>query len=110
MADNDPKILVIEDDESIRKFLRLTLKHHGYQLLEITEGKAGVLAAARERPDLVILDLGLPDIDGLEVLGQVRDWSAVPVIVLSARGQEKDKVAALDAGADDYLTKPFGVG
>jgi two-component system, OmpR family, KDP operon response regulator KdpE len=109
MADA-PKIVVVEDDEAIRKFLRVTLTHHGYRLVEACEGQAGVIAAANERPELIVLDLGLPDIDGLEVLRQVREWSTVPVIVLSARGQEKDKVAALDAGADDYLTKPFGVG
>ena len=110
MPDAGPKILVIEDDPAICKFLRVTLVHHGYRMVEANDGQAGVIGAAKDRPDLVMLDLGLPDIDGLQVLRQIREWSAVPIIVLSARGQEKDKVAALDCGADDYLTKPFGVG
>ena len=103
------QILVIEDEPQIRRFLRVTLSEQGYRLVEAETGKEGLTAAAASPPDVVILDLGLPDIDGLEVARQLRDWTAVPIIVLSARGQEKDKVAALDAGADDYLTKPFGV-
>ena len=104
------RILMIEDEAPIRKFLRISLESHGYQLSEAAIGQQGLLMAASEPPDAVILDLGLPDQDGLEVLRRLREWSAAPVIVLSARGREADKVAALDAGADDYLTKPFGVG
>jgi two-component system KDP operon response regulator KdpE len=110
MPEAGPKIVVIEDDPAICKFLRVTLIHHGYRLVESEDGQSGIVRAAHEQPDLIILDLGLPDMDGLGVLRQIRQWSAVPIVVLSARGQEKDKVEALDAGADDYLTKPFGVG
>ncbi|HET6880156.1 MAG TPA: response regulator [Pirellulales bacterium] len=105
-----PLILVIEDEAPIRKFLRVSLTGEEYRLDEAETGKQGLQMAASQPPDLVILDLGLPDIDGLDVLRQLREWLSAPVIVLSARGQERDKVAALDAGADDYLTKPFGVG
>lgn len=110
MSDNPALILVIEDEAPIRKFLHAALADEGYRLSEADTGKQGLKLAAAQPPDVVVLDLGLPDMDGLEVLRQLRDWSQVPVIVLSARGQEKDKVAALDAGADDYLTKPFSVG
>jgi two-component system KDP operon response regulator KdpE len=103
-------ILVIEDEAPIRHFVRATLQNHGYQVIEATTGKQGLEQTARQQPALLLLDLGLPDIDGLEVTQQVRAWTEVPIIVLSARGQEQDKIAALDAGADDYLTKPFGVG
>ncbi|MDX2114856.1 MAG: response regulator [Planctomycetota bacterium] len=106
----EPLILVIEDEAPIRRFLRATLGAHGYRVNESASGKDGVIQAGMQPPHAVILDLGLPDMDGLEVLRELRRWSSVPVIVLSARGQESDKVAALDAGADDYLTKPFGVG
>jgi two-component system KDP operon response regulator KdpE len=109
MADR-ARILVIEDEPEIRRFLRVSLTGHDFDLVEAEHGREGVLQAATYQPDLMILDLGLPDIDGAEVIRQVRDWSQVPIIVLSARGQERDKVAALDAGADDYLTKPFGIG
>lgn len=102
-------ILVIEDEAPIRRFLKMTLTDHDFKFHEALTGKEGMSAIANLRPDLVILDLGLPDMDGLDVTRQVREWSPVPIIVLSARGQEKDKVEALDAGADDYLTKPFGV-
>ena len=104
-----PRILVIEDEQEIRRFLRVSLAHHGYRLVEATTGREGVMQAASQQPDLVILDLGLPDIDGMEVIAQVRQWSQVPIVILSARGQEHEKVEALDAGADDYLTKPFSV-
>ena len=109
---NPPKtvILVIEDDPSLQKFLRVTLGSQGHAVLEAARGEEGLRHAAVGQPDLVILDLGLPDLDGVEVTRRLREWSAVPVIVVSARGREQDKVAALDAGADDYLTKPFGVG
>jgi two-component system KDP operon response regulator KdpE len=110
MSDTDPLILVIEDELPIRRFLRATLANHAYRLAEASTGQDGLAQAAERRPILIILDLGLPDMDGLEVTRQLREWSTTPIIVLSARGQEGDKIAALDAGADDYLTKPFGVG
>ncbi len=106
----DQLVLIIEDEPQIRRFLRATLTNHGYQLIEAVNAQEGLVQAATRSPALIILDLGLPDLDGLDVAKQVREWSAVPIIVLSARGQERDKIAALDAGADDYLTKPFGVG
>jgi two-component system KDP operon response regulator KdpE len=109
MSDTGPLILVIEDELPIRRFLRATLTNHAYQLIEAATGHDGLAQAASRQPDLIVLDLGLPDIDGLDVTQQLREWSQTPIIVLSARGQERDKVAALDAGADDYLTKPFGV-
>lgn len=105
-----PTIVVIEDEPQIRRFLRTGLGSQGYQLIEADTGKQGLVEAATQKPDLVILDLGLPDMDGVAVVHELRQWSTVPVIVLSARSQETDKIAALDAGADDYLTKPFGVG
>ena len=104
-----PTILVIDDEPPIRKFLRVTLEANGYAVVEAQTGRAGLIAAASHAPDLVVLDLGLPDADGVDVARQLREWSTVPVIVVSARGREQDKVVALDAGADDYLTKPFGV-
>ncbi len=107
---NCPKILTIEDEQEIRRFLRVSLSHHGYELAEAENGAGGILQAAQQQPDLIVLDLGLPDMDGLEVIRRVREWSRLPIIVLSARGQEREKVTALDAGADDYLTKPFSVG
>jgi two-component system KDP operon response regulator KdpE len=105
-----PLVLLIEDEPPIRNFLRATLGAHGYRLNEAATARDGVIQAGMQPPDLIILDLGLPDGDGLDVTRQIRTWSNVPIIVLSARGQEQDKVAALEAGADDYLTKPFGVG
>jgi two-component system KDP operon response regulator KdpE len=105
-----PTVLLIEDDPHIRRFLRASLVTQGYELLEAETGKEGLALAASRVPDIVLLDLGLPDMEGLEVIQQLRAWSGVPIIVLSARGQERDKVANLDAGADDYLTKPFGIG
>jgi two-component system KDP operon response regulator KdpE len=104
-----PLVLVIDDEPPLRRFLRAALTGHGYRLLEAETGTLGLSLAASHNPDAVLLDLGLPDLDGIEVARQLREWSRVPVIVLSARGREDDKVAALDAGADDYLTKPFGV-
>ena len=103
-------ILVIEDDAPIRRFLRASLVNHEYQVAEAQTGEQALDLALQNPPELVILDLGLPDMDGIEVIRRLRDWTAVPIIIVSARGQEKDKVAALDAGGDDYLTKPFGVG
>ena len=105
-----PLVLVVEDEPQLVRFLRATLPPHGYRVSEATTGAQALVQAATRLPDLVLLDLGLPDLDGLQVVARLREWSAVPVIVLSARGQEKDKVEALDAGADDYLTKPFATG
>jgi two-component system, OmpR family, KDP operon response regulator KdpE len=105
-----PIILLIEDDPQIRRFLRASLVTQGYELIEAGTGREGLALAAAQVPEVVLLDLGLPDMEGLEVIKQLRVWSSVPIIILSARGQERDKVANLDAGADDYLTKPFGVG
>jgi two-component system KDP operon response regulator KdpE len=110
MAELKPTILVIEDEPPLQKFLRLTLGTQDYQVIEASTGEQGLRRAAMSRPDLIVLDLGLPDIDGVEVTRRLREWSATPIIVVSARGKEQDKVIALDAGADDYLTKPFGVG
>ncbi len=107
---HSPLLLIIEDEEPIRKFLRATLESLGYRVKDAATARDGLLQARTQRPDMILLDLGLPDGDGLDVTRQVRTESRVPIIVLSARGQEADKVAALDAGADDYLTKPFGVG
>ncbi len=104
-----PLILVIEDEQPIRRFLRASLTAEGYRVDEAESGQQGLRLAAQHPPDLVILDLGLPDIDGQEVLRSLREWLKAPVVVLSARGQESQKVEALDYGADDYVTKPFGV-
>jgi CheY-like chemotaxis protein len=108
-ADGIARILVIDDEPQIRKFLRISLNAHGYEVIEAVRGEDGVAKCATEGPDLVILDLGLPDLDGQEVIAQIREWSKVPIIVLSVRAAEGEKVAALDRGADDYATKPFGI-
>ena len=105
---SDPIVVLIEDEPQIRRFLRATLGSQGYRLFEAATGADGLVEAASRQPDVVIVDLGLPDIDGLEVIRRLREWSTVPIIVLSARGQEADKVVALDLGADDYVSKPFG--
>lgn len=105
-----PVVVLIEDETPIRRFLRVTIASEGYRLHEAGSGADGLLEVAMRQPDLVILDLGLPDMDGLEVIRSLREWTAVPILVLSARGQERDKIAALDAGADDYVSKPFGAG
>jgi two-component system KDP operon response regulator KdpE len=107
MPDDKELILLIEDESQMRRFLRITLQSQGYRLIESETGADGLLQAASRNPDVVLLDLGLPDIDGLEVTTRLREWTATPIIVISAREQEQDKVKALDAGADDYLTKPF---
>ena len=107
---HQPVILIIDDEAQIRRFLRVTLEAADYKIIEATTGEDGLVQAASARPNIVILDLGLPDIGGLEVLKQIRGWSAVPVIVLSVQDSEHDKIAALDAGADDYVTKPFSMG
>jgi two-component system KDP operon response regulator KdpE len=104
-----PLILLIEDEPQMRRFLRAALVSHDYRLVEAATAKEGLAQAAGRNPDVILLDLGLPDSDGLVVTQELREWSATPIIVLSARGREQDKVAALDLGADDYLTKPFGV-
>jgi two-component system KDP operon response regulator KdpE len=106
----EPVIVLIEDEVPIRRFLRATLTGQGYRLFETTTGADGLVEVASRQPDVVVVDLGLPDMDGLEVIRRLREWTAVPVIVLSARGQERDKVTALDAGADDYVSKPFSAG
>jgi two-component system KDP operon response regulator KdpE len=104
----EPLVLVVEDEPQVMRFLRATLPAHGYRVLEAGTAAQALVHAQTQLPDLVLLDLGLPDLDGLEVTRRIRGWSAVPIVVVSARGQERDKVQALDAGADDYLTKPFG--
>ena len=106
----DPVVVLIEDGPQIRRFLRATLTGQGYRLFEATTGADGLVEVGSRQPDVVIVDLGLPDLDGIDVIRRLREWTAVPIIVLSARGQERDKVTALDAGADDYVSKPFGVG
>ena len=103
-------ILVIEDEPQMQRFLRIVLQGQGYSFIEAQTGQEGLVQAATRSPDIILLDLGLPDIDGLEVTRRLREWSDIPIIVLSAREQEQDKIKALDAGADDYLTKPFGAG
>jgi two-component system KDP operon response regulator KdpE len=103
-------LVIVEDEIQIRRFLRTTLASQGYQVIEAETGKQGLSEAALRKPDLIILDLGLPDMDGVEVVKNIRHWSDVPIIILSARSQEHDKISALDAGADDYLVKPFGAG
>ncbi|HEX7601659.1 MAG TPA: response regulator [Polyangiaceae bacterium] len=105
-----PLILIVEDESQMLRFLRGSLSTHGYRLVETTSGADGLAQAAARNPDVILLDLGLPDLDGLEVTRRLREWTRTPIIVLSARGQDEDKIKALDAGADDYLTKPFSVG
>ena len=109
MTESLPRILVVDDERPIRRFLSDSLDGE-YKIIEAENGKDAIHAAANGRPDLIILDLGLPDIDGVEVTRRLREWTQVPIIVVSVREQENDKIAALDAGADDYLTKPFGIG
>ena len=104
------RILVIDDEAAIRRFLRASLDPKEFALSEAEDAESGIRAVALRNPEVVLLDLGLPDLDGIEVARRLREWTDVPIIVLSARGQEADKIDALDAGADDYLTKPFGVG
>lgn len=110
MPDKGARILVIDDEPEIRKLLRVALQAHIYTVEEADSGQAGINAVAVFRPDLVILDIGLPDMDGVQVVLQLREWTQVPVIILSVREQETDKIASLDAGADDYVTKPFSMG
>ena len=110
MSSATPVAVVIEDEPQIRRFVRAALEAEGWQVFEADTANRGLTEAGTRKPDLLVLDLGLPDGDGLELIRDVRGWSAVPIVVLSARVDEADKIAALDAGADDYLTKPFGVG
>ncbi|MBX9610002.1 MAG: two-component system response regulator KdpE [Burkholderiales bacterium] len=110
MSTPSPVAVVIEDEPQIRRFVRAALEAEGWQVFEADTAQRGLTEAGTRKPDLLVLDLGLPDSDGLDVIRDVRGWSVVPIVVLSARSDESDKIAALDAGADDYLTKPFGVG
>jgi two-component system KDP operon response regulator KdpE len=108
MTELRPTILVIEDEPQMLRFLRALIGSHGYALLEAETGREALALASSHRPDLIVLDLGLPDVEGLDLVANLRRWTQTPIIVVSARGQEQDKVRALDLGADDYLTKPFG--
>ncbi|MEX0979022.1 MAG: response regulator [Pirellulales bacterium] len=110
MNSSDPLIAIIEDEAPIRSFLRASLTVEGFRVVEATTAKDGLRVVTQQVPALVLLDLGLPDGDGIEIIRQIRGWSAMPIVVVSARGEESSKIAALDAGADDYLTKPFAVG
>lgn len=106
---NKTLVLLVEDDSSVRNLMTTTLKAHGYRYLTAPNGDAAILEASSHNPDIVLLDLGLPDMDGVEVIKKIRSWSSMPIIVISARSEDTDKIDALDAGADDYLTKPFSV-
>ena len=110
MIDSELRVLVVDDEAAIRRFLHAALTAHNSQVFEAATGQDALLGVIAHRPDIVILDLGLPDMDGIEVTRRLREWSKIPIIILSVREHEQDKVAALDAGADDYLTKPFGIG
>jgi two-component system KDP operon response regulator KdpE len=109
MAEPGLRVVIIDDEEAIRRFLRVSLSAHGHAVYEVGTGQEGLAAVAAHRPDIIILDLGLPDLEGVEVTRRLREWTRTPIIVLSVRDREETKVEALDAGADDYLTKPFGV-
>ncbi len=109
MVNAGPTVLLIEDEPEIRRFLRTTLPEHGFRFYEAGTGHEGLTQAQSRNPDIILLDLGLPDLEGIEVIRRLREWTPIPIIVLSARDQEQVKVAALDLGADDYVTKPFGV-
>jgi two-component system KDP operon response regulator KdpE len=109
-AEAERVVLVIEDEPQVVRFLKASLSSHGFRILDAPTGQMGLVEASARVPDLILLDLGLPDMDGVDVSRRLREWTSVPIIVLSARGQERDKIEALDAGADDYLTKPFGIG
>ena len=106
---NKPLILVVEDDAPVRNLITTTLKAHDYKFITAQNGNNAIMEASSHNPDIVLLDLGLPDMDGVEVIERIRTWSDMPIIVISARSEDKDKIDALDAGADDYLTKPFSV-
>lgn len=109
-ARTDAVALVIDDERQIRRLLRVTLEANGYRVIDAANGEEGLVQIAQRRPDVVLLDLGLPDLDGVTVLKRVREWSTVPIVILSVRDHEEEKIEALDAGADDYVTKPFGAG
>jgi two-component system KDP operon response regulator KdpE len=104
------RVLIVDDEPAIRRFLRVTLATQAYNTIEAVSGQEALSKAAADKPDIIVLDIGLPDINGIEVTRLLRQWTQLPIIILSVRGAESDKIAALDAGADDYLTKPFGVG
>lgn len=108
--DNKPYILVVEDDRPIRNFITASLKAQGFNYIETDKGMEGIALSMSHKPDLIVLDLGLPDMDGIDVITKVREWSKIPIIIVSARENERQKIEALDKGADDYLTKPFGIG
>src|SRR5215216_6320566 len=110
MSAEPAKVLIVEDEAQIRRFVRTALEEEGCRVHEAANGAEGLAQVGERKPDLVVLDLGLPDRDGVDVIRDLRMWSSVPVIVLSARAEEDDKIEALDLGADDYLTKPFGIG
>lgn len=110
MTSPNPVVVVIEDDPQMRRFLRTSLRAQGFQIFEAETGRRGLVEAGTRKPDLIIVDLGLPDMDGVEVVAALRRWTTLPIIILSARSTEQHKIEALDAGADDYLTKPFGLG
>ncbi|GAO36426.1 transcriptional regulator [Sulfuricella sp. T08] len=110
MSEISPSVVIVEDEKQIRRFVRSALEAEGCRVFEAESGKQGLVEAGTRKPDLIVLDLGLPDLDGVEFIRDLRGWSAVPILILSARSTENDKIVALDAGADDYLTKPFGVG
>lgn len=110
MTDSELRVLVVDDEAAIRRFLYAALTAHSFQVFEATTGQEALMGVITHRPDIIILDLGLPDMDGIQVTQRLREWSKIPIIILSVREHEQDKVAALDAGADDYLTKPFGIG
>ncbi len=110
MSKQGLRVLVVDDERAIRRFLRIALSSQGHTVIEAETAQAGIPAVTTEHPDLIILDLGLPDLDGIDVVKRLREWSATPIIVLSVRSHEDDKIAALDAGADDYITKPFATG
>jgi len=110
MSEIKTRVLIVEDEADIRRFVRLALENEGYETFEADSAKRGLIEAGTRRPDLVVLDLGLPDGDGVDFIRDLRGWSTCPVVILSARSSEVDKIAALDAGADDYLVKPFGAG
>jgi two-component system, OmpR family, KDP operon response regulator KdpE len=110
MSEGNAKILIIEDEPQIRRFVRTALNAQKFEVIEAENGRQGITAAATGKPDLVILDLGLPDMDGVEIVRSLREWTSIPIIVLSARTTESAKIASLDQGADDYLAKPFGMG
>jgi two-component system, OmpR family, KDP operon response regulator KdpE len=110
MSSNGVRVLIVDDEEQIRRFLRVALKSHDYEIAEASTGKDGLRESTTFHPDIILLDLGLPDMDGLSVLKELREWSKTPVIILSVREQENDKIEALDLGADDYVTKPFNMG